>query len=214
VDGAYWSLLVEFRFYLVFAVVYFFIGQNRPAVRRFSWMAVLLLGTLAFWPPTFGQGRARDFAQYLPFFAFGLAAYQVQSGDRLGLAGLGLSIALTCAYAAASIETISVPFGWDSVVAYIVLMCFALLAFQWRAAGPQMFFAPVRFVAAISYPLYLIHQDLGLLTISRISALGPLAAKSLAILGAVLIAVVVHYLIELPVISLDSRMRAKAFAAG
>ncbi|MFP9135986.1 acyltransferase family protein [Devosia sp. XGJD_8] len=214
VDGAYWSLLVEFRFYFVFSIFYFGVSRIWHQGKRFTWVAVLAASLLAFSQPEFGQGRARDFFQYLPFFAFGLAAFQVQTGDRIaGYAGLIASMLVLCSYSMVGISSVSAPFGLESTIKYLALLSFSFWAMLWKARHSRST-VPIKFVATISYPLYLIHQDVGLALIDFAATFGldPLATKLGVGLIVILIATIIHRTVEINALRIAYSFPSKASA--
>lgn len=195
VDGAYWSLLVEFRFYALFAAAYYAILRIKPDAVRYVWMPLLLCSLIALTPPNFGQGRIGDFAQYLPFFTFGMGAYQWRRGDILGLVAMAASASLVVALCLLSIPFMSVRFAPEQIATFVALLAaFALVARpDFRLPAPIN--GSTLFVAGISYPLYLLHQDIGLIAISAFGAVGWLVALAVV----VPLAVGVHFFVERPV---------------
>jgi peptidoglycan/LPS O-acetylase OafA/YrhL len=160
-----------------------------PAVRRYIWLPLLAMSALAFFPANFGQGRIRDFFQYLPFFAIGLSYFQLRRGDRVGVVGIGLAIASLFVLCRLQSGIGSVPFNLESVPIYLVMMGTFVVFAGTNLRLPWVIETAVLFVAAISYPLYLLHQDVGLI-IEKVRS--PAAAVAFAFAAAA----VIHFLVE------------------
>lgn len=158
IDGAYWSLFVEIRFYVLAAALYF-IGRAR-------FLAHTLLFSLAafgaYWALEISQHeRAASvihellFLAYLPWFLFGIAAHCLWSGKQGWAAGLAATAFLPLVAGAA------IAGEWaDLTVAILVCILFWVC---FRFAAARNFFS-MRWLTAIgvsSYSLYLLHQDIG-----------------------------------------------------
>lgn len=73
IDGAFWSLLVEFRFYFLFGLFYF--GFK---LRHYTPLALAPLSLIAIWTSANYTNRINDFFMYLAFFSFGAGYYQIK----------------------------------------------------------------------------------------------------------------------------------------
>lgn len=189
-DGAYWSLFVEIRFYALAAAMYF-IARARFLVH----MVLYSLATFgAYWLLLLAQHvRAADtihdvlFLAYLPWFLFGIAAHCLWSGKRRWAAALAATGFLSLAAGAA------VAGEWgDPVVAIGVCVLFWLCL---RSAAVRKFFS-MRWLTAMgvsSYSLYLLHQNIGVTLTSVLAqtwAVPPVVALGLPVLTAAAMTIV------------------------
>jgi peptidoglycan/LPS O-acetylase OafA/YrhL len=163
IDGAYWSLFVEVRFYLYAGAIYFL---SRKHFAR-NMLAFILLTSLVYAIcVAIDQQRwsaiVHDLliAPYLPWFGIGLAAFEAWRG---GVKRAGL-IASTSMGAVALLAWLDVP-AMNPSVALLVTIMFA--SSLWLAPIRRLF--SVRWLALVgvsSYSLYLLHQNMGLTLIA------------------------------------------------
>jgi peptidoglycan/LPS O-acetylase OafA/YrhL len=188
VDGAYWSLTVELAFYGCMWALWRGGLLARIEAVLIPWIALRLVWWLA--PSAPWMVGNLLLVNYIAFFAIGIAAYRVRQGarrwiDQLPLLATGLAVT-------ASVEGIEV-----GAVYLGTLAIFAALI-----AGRTGFLnAPVLvWLGALSYPLYLVHQNLGYAVITALETVGLPAwtATVLAILAALGAAQLVHDLVETP----------------
>jgi peptidoglycan/LPS O-acetylase OafA/YrhL len=158
VDGAYWSLWVELKFYVLAAIVF------QLARRKFILLWLFMQAAVF----AYGAYTARDwhdllFPAFLPYFTVGACLYEVwicrwQKVAVLGAIGAA-AIALYDAGRGAG------PFvGQDTVVSIIactiVLVPVGLFASRSRLVRP-FGWRPLAALGEASYSLYLIHQNVG-----------------------------------------------------
>ncbi|MEP6475041.1 MAG: acyltransferase [Gemmatimonadota bacterium] len=151
VDGAYWSLSVELRFYAWTALSAlllkdrFWIGLLAPAA-----VSLVVGHGLAGWP---------FIAPYWPYLLIGVGAwYGLFERRRTPAVVLGLAaLALLVRQNPGALETVFIG-GW-------VAAMFTLIA--WRA---RIVFLP--WLGRISYSLYLLHQNIGVTLINRLTHAG------------------------------------------
>ena len=162
IDGAYWSLFVEMKFYaLVFAVL--LIRKIHRAKELLGlWLVVVLL--FSKWPIRYvGFFLIPDFA---PYFIAGAMFYIIHAE---GVCAYKLFVIAT-SYLVAVRESISRISGMEThyhspfdgtVVAIILAVCFSILFLV--ATGRTKPFASEKWLlcGALTYPLYLIHQNIG-----------------------------------------------------
>lgn len=194
VDGVYWTLLVEMLFYgLAFSL---FLARSMHRV-LFA-LAGLLCLRLVFWASAeFGAvdlpWRIRQLLvlDFIPWFALGIVAFRlVQDPDAHRRANL-----MTAAFA------ISVLGVTESIlVGAIGIICF--IAVWAGAAGRAAFlrFPPLVWLGTISYPLYLLHENIGWAVLRQLQLHGwnPLPAIAFAAAFAIGLAAIVSYIVERP----------------
>jgi len=188
VDGVYWSLTVELAFYVCMLALW-----RARLLDRIEWVLLGWIGLHLLWllvpalPSRIGLVLALD---YIVWFAVGMAAYRVRIGARTWaqqapvlLAGLAVT-----AYAGKPGE-VAVFLG--------VAALFAALS-KWQLG---LLNRPVLlWLGGISYPLYLVHQNLGYALMARLEALGvsPWLALIAALAAALALADAIHRWIEGP----------------
>ncbi len=202
VDGVYWTLWVELRFYLLIAVFAAF-GITR---RRVLWFAAL-------WPAaamlarTLGMTDAVTWlvAPYAPLFAAGMALYVIHRTGHavvpwLLVAGnAALATAALVPARMASLGTNSVVAPQAGLLTASLLACVALVALvtltpvgRWRWAG-------LTAAGALTYPLYLTHEYWGLWVVHLLAGRAPVAVVLAAALAVSLaLAWVIHRWVERP----------------
>lgn len=164
VDGVYWSLWVELRFYLLFGIV----AAMGLTYRRVVGFCAAWLLAAAIAPAlhlTFVSVLAVP--QYAPFFVGGVVIHLIgRFGTRrpvlwllLGASWLGAQNALV-GLVAHSERSVRGDLSWGISLA-VVTACYALLL---AAALGRLDFANWRVLSlagGLTYPLYLLHENLG-----------------------------------------------------
>lgn len=199
VDGVYWTLTVELAFYSLVLVLLSarVLDKVIPIL-----VALVALQTLAeLLARAMGLTFAANLAgrPHLQFFALGVLAFKRSRGEvsvssALALLGVCLAHELLVG-STATLIVLGVVLG----IAH-ALSTRALAWLTWR---------PLILLGFISYPLYLVHQNIGYLIIGRLEAAGwrPEAAIAVALAVALLLATAITYLVEQPALRLYRRWR-------
>jgi peptidoglycan/LPS O-acetylase OafA/YrhL len=197
VDGVYWTLEVELLFYLLMFAAWLLGGLRRPAVFIASWVGLALLSALASKllgfavPYTVGRFLILP---YIAYFAIGMACYLYRRHDaptRDLLWKIGVLVGL-------ALVTIGVQSGVDRVIWAIGFL--ALLAYALSPAPKLLLHPLLLWLGALSYPLYLVHQEIGYLVIRHLQLAGISALLSIVAMAvlAVGLASAIHYFVEMP----------------
>jgi peptidoglycan/LPS O-acetylase OafA/YrhL len=188
VDGAYWSLTVELAFYLCMWALWRARLLHRIEAILCLWITLRLLW-LAF-PQLPSLGSKLLLVDHIAFFAIGIAAYRVRAGVRRWRDQVPVLLAGLIATAMLD----------GSEVALVYAACIAIFA-ALIAGGTRFLASPVLvWLGALSYPLYLIHQNVGYSVIAALEAISlpPWAATLMAIAVALGLAQLVHDFVEKP----------------
>lgn len=167
VDGAYWTLTVEFAFYVVIGLLYFTLGWARALVGLVMiWVATLVL----FFVKLPGLPRVAEPLLWAGFNHFGWFASGALfwKAHELRSNKVFVSAILTGLFAAlCDIRLTKVP---DQIA---LVLSIALFSVSQRSLSLQRTLAnrALLFVGAISYPLYLLHNDFGVGMIARLGTL-------------------------------------------
>jgi peptidoglycan/LPS O-acetylase OafA/YrhL len=200
-DFVCWSLAVEVRFYLVFAVI-FLVGRSAHQVVLIS-LAFLALCCAATYATTHGQDPT-SFAsllvsdmKHMSFMFLGCLFYYVlyEELDFMSALGYGLMIFAMFAVIGSMYEGgIFGPLVKNYTYALIVFLACYVLRDRFRRNRI------VDFVADISFPLYLVHSTIGYVTMPILIDHGvPYSAAWMLCLGfSVVMACLVHTCVELP----------------
>jgi len=199
IDGAYWSLFVEVRFYFWAAVI----GSISKS-DQFGRNAVLFFAA-AFAAYQLAQGFGYEgieatlsllfFPQYLHLFCAGILFCDAWNGKnpRFFYPAIGICFVVTF-YLSDNVAQTIITFVWFILFSVLIYAPSYLALFRFR---------PLVWIGVISYPLYLLHQNIGVALIS----LAPAGWDNVAYLVLVsgvstllfLLASVLHFWVEKPI---------------
>ena len=168
-EGAFWSIYVEFKFYVLAGFVYFYFGR--------SWMMYLLviLCTIGF---LFKFGWGIESSNYVliqkvvgtlsfhhfGWFSAGAFVYIYVKENSFG--------ALVCAFVMCVYSSVFYKFGDVGFTVSAMLMSFIFLISAFSERLARFFeFRFFVFLGFISYPLYLLHENILVASIVKISQL-------------------------------------------
>ncbi len=204
IDGAFWSLFVEVRFYFWAAVAYFLLGPAR-FLPVFLATSLAILGAYALMADNSFKVAALllFFPDYLPLFCAGMLAHALFGGQRSAI-----MIAAFALFSLLSILLVRADGPVPMLLVALFILMFVLLVVHRKSL--QLFALPqLGLVGACSYSLYLIHQNLGVALISLLPRGQSLVFYGFAVLGIFSlllgIAVLVYRTVELPAQSLARR---------
>lgn len=187
-DGAFWSLEVEFQFYALCAVLI------AVGLRKHLLMAVCAYCSVRFLLSNPGHFYSNNF---FSFFIVGLSAAAYRNGSpKLAALGIMTAVALELFHILLGYREPSAPLGWPRFAVLLMSAGALFAASKYRAPA---FLKPLAFVGLISYPLYLLHQDLGSMLFAWCGTpADAVLARGSAILVFVIAAYAVHAYIERP----------------
>lgn len=158
-----WSLFPEIVFYGLVIVVIPWL-RDRPLVTSWALLAMAVVGSQAFrfLPLPYSFGPALSF---LPFFIFGRALFLIHTRSVKVMPAVAVGAA---AYALFLLNVMTTTPGFitQSWTSYAVATALFLAAMAW---SPRSAPKSVRFMADISYPLYLLHVPIGFLTLNLLA---------------------------------------------
>jgi peptidoglycan/LPS O-acetylase OafA/YrhL len=161
-DGAYWSLAVEIKFYFVVAIAYAFLrGQ--------FWIGILAAAAVGLALYEGGHRESFFLVPYAPFFLMGMAIW-FGLFERMNLPAVVLALSSALAYFSFrhDYEIPHLPAYLPHV--YILISVAAFVAVLAQAG--RFRFWPLSGVGKVSYSLYLIHQNVGVIIIASLTAMG------------------------------------------
>lgn len=157
VDGAYWSLAVEVKFYL-------FVALARWLLKDLFWLGLLVLAVASLLP--LGQGwNYIAISSWWPYFLLGMAGWFFVSEKRI--------TASACLFVASLVLYFLNRPGGLPVDMFIWGLAILMLLLLWWS--PEWNPWPIRILARvglISYSLYLIHQYLGVALLAKLTSFG------------------------------------------
>lgn len=165
IDGAYWSLVVELKFYVWAALIYFWRRDNFTQNLTIFCLVIFIANLLA---ERYQIGILRSVESHVVFgrtamlFAAGSLFYrlhQAQSVPSRYVVPLLACLALEVA------RTIIEPHEYDLVAVMIAFKIGFFAAFYLVSTGTRMpdnaAARPLIAIGLVSYPLYLLHQNIG-----------------------------------------------------
>lgn len=183
VDGSYWSITIELRFYLyVFFMLLFLRNTRRIQALTVVWL-VLSFAAMANYD--FTALRLLTLSPHSGYFIVGIILYcwMILDDCRFALWAMGPGLVLAAWQSWVEFSHIAEMGGGQSTVwtgvgaAVLSLLLVRIMTF---GIDNSALAAKARVVGAMSYPLYLFHQALGYRVIERLVAMGVSAYASIA----------------------------------
>lgn len=174
-DGSYWTLEVELLFYAQMLAWFVFGQLKRIRLIIAAWLALAVAYGLC---TKFGlhfSYLAREvlILRHIPFFAMGILFYRLHATaaqDRRDVAMLGLCL-------------LAIALAYPSRYFLVAVVCTAIFALFVGGRLRWLRAAPLAWLGAISYSLYLLHQSIGFVLIHWLEHHG--APPVLAVLATV-----------------------------
>ena len=213
VDGVYWSLEFEWWFYGGMAVL-FALGAFRSMSRVLvGWMVLAIISHVvltyghegALYYRLMGKLKVLASLEFLHLFAIGMTFFDVH---RSGVWTKGHALVLALC---------GVMVVWTSspLAAAIVFALAAILHFGTIGRMPWLNAKPLTWFGLISYPLYLVHQNIGYILLRHFDAKGwdPHLGVALACIGSIGLAALITQCVELPVMHFIREAKIRRMAA-
>lgn len=161
VDGVYWTLTVELGFYACMIGLWLMLGKgmHRLESMLLPWLALKWL--MFFWVDMPSRIAMLLVLQFLPFFVIGMLYYRIWSGQRDWME--------QTPYFAAALLTVLGTDGHDFF--YVALALVLIFAASLGGALRFLCVRPILWFGAISYPLYLVHENIGFVIMLKAQAL-------------------------------------------
>jgi len=199
VDNSYWTLGVEVQFYILIGLI-FACGW----LRRIDGLCLAFLGAVAIYKTAlFYQGIQsaswveESFVEYGDFFVIGVCMFRLRNQEGSWLTVLTMLLGVLSTGWGGGHQSLS-----PGALEYFLGTC-ALTVFMWFAVNGHVRFLrwrPLVFLGEMSYPLYLVHQRIGVAVMEAfyrhgVPAVGAVAIATLAVW---LLAVAIHFAVEKP----------------
>ena len=202
IDGAYWSLAIEITFYFLVALLIAFRLLPHLDLCLALWLGYALLPGIARSGTPFAN---LFFPEFAPYFAAGMLFYLLQppQGRRWWRYGL-LAVAYGLALRGAGAQARQMMAGYHTYVSPAVAMSTVTLFFGvfYVITRHKISFSRSAWLAglgALTYPLYLIHSNIGFIILHRI---GPFTNKYVLLSALIMLmlglAWLLHVLVEKP----------------
>lgn len=212
VDGAFWSIAVEVKFYLLIAIMAAIFVEPDRLTRVFAWAAIVMAPVWAFSTlfslnasgPITPQSMLKflAIAPYLAFFAVGILGRQIQNGAK-GLGGLMVAN-VVLSTVVVWLEAYSFENHQGALIASVCATVYLLLAmlFMRFIAGRSIPHIPlvssgIASIGLLSFSWYLIHENIGISLLANFDRYLPAWLSLLVVLATTFcIAIVFANLVE------------------
>lgn len=192
VDGVYWTLGLELSFYAWTGIILACGKLDRIYTIGMIWLAVAVVFKLADIPGRFDLNYL--FHQTFlfgvwPYFFAGILFYKVYAGEKTRKHFIGLACCLAAIWLTGRLDTSLLACGF-----YVLFI--GMLGGWLKILGHPV----MLWLGAISYSLYLVHQNIGYILIRELKLAGMHAYGAIAVTGvvAIVLATAMTYLYERP----------------
>jgi peptidoglycan/LPS O-acetylase OafA/YrhL len=194
IDGAYWTLRYEVQFYAYTALVLTFFDIRKVIMPIcICWLAIAAICTAGLMPKLL---RWIFIADYAPLFIVGIGIFlwlRERKLSQLVLIGAATSLSVVNELAHSASQPIHVPVDgpyWNPWIIGIFVACIPLIVIG--AATPLKMKGKMLYIlGGLSYPIYLLHSEIGISVSGLFPANEPIVAALFATLFVAAIAAVV-----------------------
>ncbi|GAA2701071.1 acyltransferase [Micromonospora olivasterospora] len=214
IDSVYWTLFIELKFYLLFAIVVWFgLTYRRVVLFCALWMVAALYAE---------HSQLRPLIQFVesgfaPYFVAGIALYLIHRfGPNLvlwGILGTSMVIGLITLGRRVAGQNAERP-----VISFEVALPIMFLFYGLMIAVALGWFSWVKWrgltvIGALTYPVYLMHMQLSRIAVDRLhDTVSPWVLLAGVVTGVLLLAYLTHRFVEKPVARVLRQKLREGFA--
>lgn len=173
VDGSYWSLVVEIKFYYLLGVIFFFLSRKYfPILLLVITICLAVLLRIQIGLNFSIPSLIIDFGEYLPYFIIGIGINKIHFEDKKqGIILVTSSVLALLVFYLLRLQAFSLPFTANAfiIMIFATLWIYSIKHISITNKYLNNLFSILAFVGKISYPLYLLHQEMGLILIKYLS---------------------------------------------
>ena len=195
IDGAYWTLFVELTFYLVMGVIFKLNQLKNIQIICFGWLILSLL--FYFFDIPFDKYiKVLLLLRYAPLFISGIGYYLMYRNNKIDFLYLIIFSFFTYLIIWQE-DKIFPPKFFDILVLFIINI---ILFFLVKGKLKFLICKPIQLLGNISYPLYLLHANLGYCIMYWLKKIIDIQIFYLpiAILSVIILAYFIHIYVEKP----------------
>jgi len=176
VEGAFWSLFIEVRFYAIAGCLYFWFGRDRTiAAIAALFAAALAYRVLHDIAPAAHLAWFKLYvditkAQYFGWFAAGALYYEYYFHERRATLVWAIACALPSALSTWYVDRGDNP---GALASALLLVLFFPLAVRWRRLRSLLASKGLLWLGFVSYPLYLMHENALIACIIKLGRAAP-----------------------------------------
>ncbi|MBU2928371.1 acyltransferase family protein [Winogradskyella psychrotolerans] len=207
VDGVYWSLVIELKFYILISLLLLF--RIIKYIKVFSWLLLLIAITQIILPfseaPTFMKViYFMCFASKSPYFVAGMFFFLIKSEKNIIKNSLPIIIsyilAIYFAFEDTAKRNLKYDNAYDFTIVCILITLFFVILFLLSTNKLSMFNKKVfLYLGILTYPLYLIHQKIGYIIFNNFGGyVNKWMLLFIVITGMLLVSYLINKFIEKP----------------
>jgi peptidoglycan/LPS O-acetylase OafA/YrhL len=187
-EGAFWSLFVEFKFYFVFGICYFMLKRTKAIIALFLMFLLSIVGTKL--NISFLNTLSEFFSfTFYGWFVAGSLAYLYFTSQKKKYLYFSILIGLLNIFQYRH-DPISLLFAFFILVLFFTPICFEKTRFILQ--NPV-----VLFFGLISYPLYLTHENMMVSLISKMSNIIDIPSILLPIVPISILVLIAYFIVKI-----------------
>lgn len=169
IDGVYWTILIELRFYMLVAI---FLAFRLFRFYPYFLPVWAILSILEYWNIPIGPVKQLFITAYGYYFAAGSAFYLLYRRRNMRIACLTIILSLVVALPkAAEMYVRNNDSGAAVPAATLVVICYVLMAVVATRRCEGINWPWLTALGGLTYPLYLIHEDIGFILMRHINVI-------------------------------------------
>ncbi|HBY86565.1 MAG TPA: hypothetical protein DEO86_11890 [Colwellia sp.] len=197
-EGTFWSLYVEFKFYIIAALLYFIVGSHKLVFALFSCLGSwVILSLLTQYTDNMLLSYIHSIFHLLSFeyfgwFSAGAAFYLTNKEENNNWFALGIVFCV--------ISSVILAIQKESITLFIAIMSlsfFFAISLKIKSLQSLLSHRFLVFMGFVSYPLYLLHENMMIALILKLSPFIPANTSFILPLLAISFIILLSYLIAL-----------------
>lgn len=195
IDGVYWTIVIEMRFYVLVALLLVVNIYRHYAWLLLAWTLLCLVDHVG---ANVGPLRQLFITSYGHYFAAGGAFYFIYRRRCLKLSITTITLSLVIAVPK-TVDYFTIKYGEEAIASslFALLGCYALMAAITIRWTQDIDWRWLPLAGALTYPFYLLHEDIGFILMRHITITSNGFALTLVIIALILLmSWVVHHYFE------------------